>query len=359
MSKIVFVRPLRTLEQSYGELAPAGSTEPSQGVCSLAAVARKAGYETEIVDATMEGLSNERAAEEILSRRPKYVGLSALTATIHDAAAIARLIKERSSQKPVFSEKTGFSAGEVITIVGGVHVTAVAEETMRLFPHFDLGVLGEGEETILELLACLDSGSDLRAVKGLILRDGDRLVRTAPRPFIRDLDTLPFPAWDLLKGYPECSRPPAWCPNVGASGLVITSRGCTGKCTFCDRLCFGTTCRAHSADYVLNLVRYLKERFGVGYVRFLDDNFLLFPKRLEAICEGLLKPEMKLVWSCFGRVDTVDARRLRLMRAAGCHEIAYGIESGSQRILDLIRKEITLNQIREAVRLTHDAGIEV
>ncbi|MBM4083006.1 MAG: cobalamin B12-binding domain-containing protein, partial [Planctomycetes bacterium] len=82
MSKIVFVRPLRTLEQSYGELAPAGSTEPSQGVCSLAAVARKAGYETEIVDATMEGLSNERAAEEILSRKPKYVGLSALTATI-------------------------------------------------------------------------------------------------------------------------------------------------------------------------------------------------------------------------------------------------------------------------------------
>ncbi len=344
MTRVALVRPLRTLEQSYGKLAAAGSTEASQGLCSLAAAALNAGFDAFLVDATIEGLSNEQAAERILAREPTIVGLSSVTASIYDAAEIARIIKQR--------------APDTATVIGGVHVTAVPEETMRRFPAFDAAVLGEGEDTILELIPALEGERPLREVKGLMFRDGDQLVTTEPRPFIRPLDRLPFPAWDLLPGYPQCCRPPAWSPRQGEAGLVITSRGCTGKCTFCDRKCFGSVCRAHSAEYVLELIAYLRERFGIRYLRFLDDNFLLWPTRLRRICEGLIDRGEGVTWSCFGRVDTVNPELLRLMKEAGCREISYGIESGSQRILDVIRKGITLDQVREAVAATHRAGIE-
>ena len=341
--KVVFVRPLRTLEQSYGRLAAAGSTEASQGLCSLAAVTRDAGIDTEVVDATIEGLSNEAAAERVLQAKPSLVGLSSVTAAVHDAAAIASIVKER--------------APNTTTAIGGVHVTAVPDETLRAFPSFDLAAVGEGEDTVLELVEALGSGADLSAVRGLVLRDGDELVHTESRPFIRPLDRLPFPAWDMLPGYPQCCRPPAWSPRQGEAGLVITSRGCTGRCTFCDRKCFGTVCRAHSADYVLELVTHLRDRFGIRYLRFLDDNFLLWPRRLRRICEGMIDRGMDFTWSCFGRVDTVDEDILELMKAAGCQEISYGIESGSQRILGLIQKDITLDQVRHAVAATHNVGI--
>ncbi len=343
MTRVAFVRPLRTLEQSYGKLAAAGSTEASQGLCSLAAVTRDAGIDTFIVDATIEGLGNEEAAERILAQEPTVVGLSSVTASIYDAAEIAQIIKQR--------------APEAATIIGGVHATAVPEETMRLFPAFDVAAIGEGEETILELIPALEGKQPLRDVKGLMFRDRGELVTTEPRPFIRPLDKLPFPAWDMLPGYPQCCRPPAWSPRHGEAGLVITSRGCTGKCTFCDRRCFGTVCRAHSAEYVLDLIAYLRERFGIRYLRFLDDNFLLWPKRLRKVCEGMIDRGMDFTWSCFGRVDTADPDVLRLMKEAGCREISYGIESGSQRILDAIHKDITLDQVREAVAATHRVGI--
>lgn len=345
MATVVFARPLRTLEESYGDLAAAGSTEASQGLCSLASVTREAGHEAHIVDATLQRLDNEAAADAILRLKPMCVGLSALTATAHDAGAIAAAIKRREPSVKV--------------ILGGVHVTALPDETMGAFPAVDIAVLGEGEETIVDLLRALETGGDALDVRGLMIRQGERLIRTEPRPLIRRLDDLPFPAWDLLPGYPQCCRPPAWSPNLGESGLIITSRGCTGKCTFCDRTCFGSVCRAHSAEYVIRLLAHLKGRFGIRHVRILDDNFTLWPKRLRSICERMMDERMGLVWSCFARVDTVDADVLRLMKEAGCAEISYGIESGSQRILDTIRKEVTLGQIREAVRLTRSAGIEI
>ena len=341
--KVVFARPRRTLEESYGKLAAAGSTEASQGICSLAAVTRGAGLETVLLDATIDGLDNQEAAERIAAARPDLVGISSVTASAYDAGEVAALVKERDPA--------------ITTVIGGVHVTAVPQETMAELPAFDVGVIGEGEETVLDLVEAVAGGGSLAGVRGLIFREGDRLVETEPRPFIRPLDSLPFPAWDLLPGYPQCCRPPAWSPRDGEAGLVITSRGCTGRCTFCDRKCFGTICRAHSAEYVLELVAYLRERFGIRYLRFLDDNFLLWPKRLRRVCEGLLDRKLGFTWSCFGRVDTVDEDLLRLMKAAGCQEISYGIESGSQRILDVIRKDITLDQVREAVAATRRAGI--
>lgn len=343
MSKVAFVRPLRTLEQSYGKLSAAGSTEAPQGLCSLAAVTRQAGIETVLVDATIEGLSNTQAAERALALAPQVVGISSVTASIHDAAEIAEIVKSRSPS--------------VVTVIGGVHVTAVPSETMTRFRAFDVGVVGEGEDTVLELIAALDHRQPLSGIRGLAVRDVDHVVVTEVRPFIRPLDKLPYPAWDLLPGYPQCCRPPAWSPRQGEAGLVITSRGCTGKCTFCDRKSFGSVCRAHSADYVLALLTYLRDRFGIRYLRFLDDNFLLWPKRLRRICEGMLDQNLSFSWSCFGRVDSVNSEVLRLMKAAGCQEISYGIESGSQRILDVIRKGITLDQVRDAVAATKRAGI--
>lgn len=343
MSDIIFTRPLLTAEEMYGVLSSAGASEPSLGLCYLAAVTRKNNYKTEIMDAVALKMKNNELAKAIVEKSPVFVGISAVTLSAYNAGDLARKIKELNQNIKI--------------IVGGVHITAVPEETMERFPDFDIGVIGEGEETIVELLGALRANKNLAEVKGLIFRENGELIKNEKRPLIRNLDSLPLPAWDLLPELKRYYGPPAWSLSQGASGLLISSRGCSNACTYCDRGCFGEYVRAHSADYFMRMVKDLYSNHNLKQFRINDDNFLLFKPRLKEVCQRLIDENLKIKWSCFARADNVDEETLILMKKAGCWQISYGVETGSQEIHDLEKKNLTLEQIKKAIALTKKIGI--
>lgn len=343
MVDIIFTRPLLTQKQMYADLAGVGSSEPPLGLCYLAAAAREGGFKTALIDGLILNMGCAELAREILSRGPKYVGISSVTLSIYDAGELARLIKEADKKIKV--------------IIGGAQVTALPLETMKKFPHFDIGVLGEGEVTIVELLRALEENSALDGIPGLVFSKGEEFTITAKRDFIKELDSLPLPAWDLLPDM-SCYSPPAWSLSGGNSGLLITSRGCAARCIYCDRSGFGSACRAHSADYVLRMIRRLYDRYNVRHFRINDDNFILFKSRLQELCRRIIKEGPRISWSCFARVDGVDPQVLKLMKDAGCRQISYGVETASQEIHDIEKKHITISQIEQAVKWTYEAGIK-
>ncbi|MBN1671585.1 MAG: cobalamin-dependent protein [Kiritimatiellae bacterium] len=343
MSGIVFCKPPLPLEKLYGGLSKGGNEMPPLGLAYLAAATRQAGYETAIVDALPLKLTFEQTVDRILSHGPRWVGLTAVTISVHDAARVAAMLKQRDAR--------------LVTIIGGPHVTGAPEETMRRFPELDIGVLGEGERTVVDLLQALERGGALREVPGLILREDGGPVRTAKRAFIQDLDTLPYPAWDLLPHLSTHYQPAADSLARLPSTSLVTSRGCSGQCTFCDRGVFGNRCRAHSAEYVMGMIHHLRDTYGIRDIHIYEDNFTLFKPRLKAICDRLIEERADLSLFCMARVDTVTPEILSLMRRAGFWQIAWGIESGSQAILDGIRKDVTVEQNLRTLQWARDAGI--
>ena len=351
MSSIVFMTPPLSLEARYGSWAKAGNAMPSLGILSLAAVTRQEGFDCWVIDAAARDLDQEQVLQKVKEIRPRYIGLSTTTFSIGNAAQLAKRIKLINK--------------DITVIVGGPHITSTPQETMERFSEFDLGVIGEGEVTVVELLNVLEKGGELEEVKGVIYREekgeyggeDTPLHRTSPRELIEDLDQLPFPAHDLLEGFPKSFHPPPFKMSRFPAAAIVTSRGCPNRCIFCDRSVFGNRCRAFSSEYIIDWIKELVRRYGVKELLIEDDTFVLFRSRLIEICEGILKEGLDLSWSCLGRVDMVTPELLKLMRKAGCWEIGYGIESGVQHILNLEEKNINLAQVEQAVAWSKEAGI--
>jgi radical SAM superfamily enzyme YgiQ (UPF0313 family) len=274
---------------------------------------------------------------------PDVLGLSATTFTVAAAATVAQEVKRFRPQ--------------VVTILGGPHVSAVPVETMQRFDAFDVAVVGEGEATLVDLLEALAARRLLAEVPGLVIKDGKGLHATGPRAPIADLDVLPLPAWDLLDGFPQRYAPAPFKVRQRPAASLVSSRGCPNRCIFCDRSVFGDRCRFHSADSVVSAMRTLHERFGVHEICFEDDTFVTHRPRLKEICGRLIALDLGITWNCLARVNQVTAEGLDLMRRAGCWQVSFGLESGAQRILDLVGKHATLVQIREAVAMTRAAGL--
>ena len=342
--KIVFVTPPMSQEERYGRLAGAGSTMPSLGLLSLATAVRRNGFETSIIEAGCRNLNLEETVELIDGMSPSFVGLTAATVSIHNAAALAKAIKRR--------------AEDIQTVIGGAHVTALPREVMSCFPQFDVGVIGEGDETIVELMQTASTGGDFGSIDGLALRENQAVHLTGGRKLISDLDRLPFPAWDLLQGFPNGYHPPGFRFKRLPAASVVTSRGCPSHCLFCDRSVFGNRHRTFSSDYVVEMIETLNREHGVREILFEDDTFLLHEKRVRAICEQLIRKRLDISWSCLGRAGGDDPATLALMKRAGCWQISYGIESGAQEILDLVQKGTKLEDVEETVRLTREAGLK-
>lgn len=343
---IVFVQPPLSLEKRYGVLAQAGYREPAFGLCYLAAVTRQHGFNTSIVDAEALNLNTEKTVDSILSFEPDYVGITATTQLIRSAAAVAKEIKNRGPKIKV--------------IIGGVHVTALPKETLLENSCFDYAVIGEGEETLVELLNALETKKDLELVKGLAIRQPvNNVFLTEKRPFIKNLDTLPYPAFDLLPNMARYYRVSTQSVNRLPALSLVTSRGCPGKCTFCDTSVHGHIPRAHSAEYVANLMKILNKEYGAKSILFDDDNFLTFRPRLKELVKIIKSEGLDLTWSCMGRVDMADFETLRIAKSGGCWQIMYGIETGSQKLLDFYKKNITLEQIEHAIKVTKQAGLKI
>ena len=346
MTDIIFTRVYHSLEKEFGYLSKFGCIEISNGICWLAAVTRNHGLKTEIIDALPLALDNEKLAEAISKKSPKYVGISTCTLDIYATSDLAERIKRIQPN--------------ITIIVGGPHITAVPEETMRRFSAIDIGVIGEGEATIIDLIDSIEKKNNkpLSDVEGIIYREGKNILRTKPRPFIEDLDSLPLPAWDLLPDLNKHYFPPAWSANTGHTSTITTSRGCPFQCTYCDRQVFGNRARYHSAEYVMNMFKTLYFKYNINYFRIGDDNFMINKDRLFKICDIILKENLKIRWSCLARADFIESKMLQAMKKAGCWSIAFGVETGSQRIHDIEKKHIKLEQIEKGVALTRKAGIK-
>lgn len=341
--RVVFVYPSVKLKGRYREVAE-GISVPPQGLCYLAAIAREEGWDPAIIDAHAIGLDEVRLASAILEKEPDCVGFTAPTMLVGSASRTAELVKMKSPKTTV--------------VIGGPHITVMPRETMERFHTFDIGVLGEGERTIAELLRVLETDGDISRINGIVYRENGGVKFTPSRRFIENMDTIPMPAWDLLPDIPHYYRQSIVRIDKIPSVSITTSRGCPCKCIFCARNVFGNTCRAYSAERVLKMIDYLKERYNIKGLSIEDENFLAYRKRLRELCEKLIERRENLSWSCAGRVDMVTKDILKLMREAGCWEISFGIESGSQPILDFIKKGITLAEIQDAIALTHESGIK-
>lgn len=339
--RIVLVNPPISLEERYGRFSGAGNSMPSLGLLSLAAVVRSQGFDVHVIEASARRGGLDETVRRIQRLSPDVVGITATTLSMGRAATLAEQIKAADPQVQI--------------ILGGAHVTAVPRETLTRFPQFDLAVLGEGEQTLLDVLEA--DGEGLQKILGLGLRCNGEVVITSPRPFIRELDRLPFPAWDLLENFPRAYDPPPFRVHRLPAASIVTSRGCPNRCTFCDRSVFGRVFRAYSAEVVLAMVEELQTRYGVRELLIEDDTFVMDRTRVLRICEGLLCRNQRVSWSCLGRVDRMDRELLRIMKRAGCWQIGYGIESGDQSILDQAQKGIRLEQARQAVAWTRQVGI--
>ena len=341
----VFMTPPVTLEERYGPLATSGNCVPCLASLILAALARSKGYGAHVIDCAAEGLTQAEAMERLEGLEPDLVGFTTTTLTTLPAERLARAVKVRFPRARV--------------VVGGPHATAVPEETLERCASFDAAALHEGEETLLDLLEALEHGeSDFTRVAGLACRDAEGMIRrTPPRTYFRELDTLPFPAWDLLNEFPDRYTPGFFKVRQMPSTSFVSSRGCPFECSFCDTAVFGQKIRSHSAAYMADLFEYLNRQFGIRDVTFEDDTFMVYRRNVEAFCRELQQRNLRMTWACNSRVSLAHPDLLQSMKAAGCWHISYGIESGSQEILDHESKKITLKQIEEGIRNTAEAGI--
>ncbi len=314
---------------------------PSMGLAYLAAVLEQHGYKVEILDAPAFQLTYEKIPTEVERRKPDIVGVTATTAVAPSALKTAQMVKD--------------AVPEALVVMGGPHITFLPEETMKAEPSIQIGVIGEGEYTLLDLVKTWEKNGNLKEVKGVIYRENGSLKYAEPRPLIENLDELPFPARHLL----PMERYKVFGKHE-ILGLIFTSRGCPFNCTFCSSsLIFGKKFRARSPKNVVDEVEEFVEQYKSNHIEFVDDLFIFDKKRVKEICRELKERGLDVLWVCSARVDTVDGEIFKVIRDAGCIMVYLGVESGVQRVLNLMRKGIKVEQSVRAVKLAKEAGLQV
>jgi radical SAM superfamily enzyme YgiQ (UPF0313 family) len=339
--KIALVHPPEPIKS----IASAVTQHPIN-LASLAAWLLRDGHDVRIWDYGVDPYDDEAFLARVAGYAPDLVGFSCMTPLIKNGGRMAARLKERFPG--------------VHTVVGGPHVSAIPEPTLHEFPGFDLGVIGEGEATIAEVAAQLAAKGDVAGVAGTVHRcaPGGAIVVEAPRALIGDLDTLPYPARHLIdfKKYEAYSSSPGVHGKDLRITQMFTSRGCPVKCIFCaSHVTHRNKVRFRSAAHVLGEVRECVEKYGIQHFTIDDDTFTYGKKRLLEVCEGLR--EIGIAWDCDSRVDSVSPEILRTMAASGCKKIAFGVESGSPRVLELIQKRITVERVEDAFRWANEAGL--
>jgi anaerobic magnesium-protoporphyrin IX monomethyl ester cyclase len=311
---------------------------PPLGLGYVLSYLRRHGISANLIDCTF--LSEKEALEIIKKSMPKIVGIYSMFSMKHTAIKMADLLKNSSN----------------MLVAGGPLPTLCPEDFLG---DFDVVVVGEGEETMLELVRAVENKRPLSTVRGIVYKkkgDEAEVVYTPPRELIEDLDSLPFPARGLFDNESYKSH---YRKKFGYTiTSIITSRGCPFNCDFCSRAVFGNRFRVRSA---VNVVDEMEDVQAMEYERiwFADDCFTLKRKRLFGICDEIIRRGLKIDWECLSRVDTVDRETAIKMRKAGCLRVFFGIESGNDSVLALMNKQVTVDQARKAVFTTKSVGIQV
>jgi anaerobic magnesium-protoporphyrin IX monomethyl ester cyclase len=308
------------------------------GLAYLGAITEQEGHEVNIIDCQAEKLTYETFRDRVSKETPDIIGVTATTLLYKSAMKLIEIAKEAHPN--------------AITMLGGSHGTFWDENALNEYPTLDIVVRREGEITFKELLNSFQKNISLTNVLGITFRQKDgKIVRTPDRPFIEDLDKLPFPAHHLLP-----------LDDLKRMGKVlfplITSRGCVFWCDFCSTVrMFGRGYRWRSPKNVVDEMQLVHDKYGVEQVTFYDDAFSVDRNRVLKICEELHARKLDMTWDCGTRVDMVDRDLLKTMRDAGCIAVWLGVESGSEAILGAMNKKIKLDQTRLAYKTAHDVGL--
>ncbi|MDP2921140.1 MAG: radical SAM protein [Candidatus Omnitrophota bacterium] len=328
---VILVRP-------KNESVPEGvvSTQHPINLGYLASWLKKNNVRTELLDLEVENLGRPAILEIIKKSNPLIVGLSCMTSTITAGHDIAKLVKENFPDLKV--------------VVGGVHSTAIPHRTLKEFPCFDIVMRGEGEITFLELYNTIVSGSDLSKVRGLVYRAQDNnFIDTGLRPLIEDLDILPFPDREFLNAdlYKRTHTSRAFSRATKNISEIMTARGCPYSCIFCaSKVTFGSKVRYRSVKNIIAEMEECAAKYKTNHFTILDDTFTFKKDVFYPVCDYL--KSKKITWDCFTRVDRVDEEMVAKMVESGCEKVSFGLESGSQKMLNLIKKGITIDQIKKA-----------
>jgi anaerobic magnesium-protoporphyrin IX monomethyl ester cyclase len=306
------------------------------GLGYLAAVLEKNQYEVDVIDCPALNLSYEDFRNEISKRQPSIVGITSATLTYKSALIIAKIAKE--------------ACPNCLTVLGGIHATFWDDKALEECPSLDIVVRREGEITLLELVQKLEAGKSYNDLLGITYRKDDKIIQNIDRPYIENLDELPFPArhfWplDRIKKYEEMY-------------YMMSSRGCAYWCEFCSTVrMHGRKCRMRSAKNIVDELEFLIKTYEAAQFTFADDVFTLDKARTEELCNEIINRKLKIKWNCGTRVDMVTKELLLKMTEAGCIAVWFGVESGSQQVLNEMRKGISIEQTIKAFGWLREIGI--
>ena len=291
-------------------------------------------HDVKVIDVCAEKLDNDSLRKKITKINPEIVGITSDTLSFQRAIEIAELIKQIDK--------------ETIIVIGGAHSNALPTYPLK-YDCFDMSIYGEGERTVVELWDIIEREKSYEDVKGIVFKENNEIIINPKRELIENLDELPFPARHL---FPMDKYTGEFGLYVSPIYPVGTSRGCPFSCAFCsNNVIFGKRYRSRSPRDIVNEIELLITEYGAKGIYFREDIFTLNKKRVIEICNEIKERRLDFKWVCESRVDTINEDMLRSMKNAGCELIWFGVESGSQKILDRIHKQITIAQSRDAFKL--------
>ena len=317
-------------------------TMPTLGIGYLSSFLKNKGHDVSIIDANLKGLAKNKLMTLLADINPQIVGVSFTTMGRFEAFELIKLVKK--------------TLPKAITIAGGPHASLTSDDILTHLPELDIVVRGEGEETINEVVEKLEGNSDLSGIAGISYRKDNNIINNPPRELIKDLNTLPFPEQKLDEYNFKMLVPGK---GILRFGSILASRGCPYNCYFCSlKVLWSRKVRKRSPENIIDELVFLKDRYKIGGFAALDDTFTLDKKWVEEICDLMEKKRLNLSFTCHIRVDSVDYNLLKRLKQAGCYEVSYGAESGSQRILDeVICKGTKVEQIKDVRIWCQELGI--
>mgnify|MGYP001559631914 CR=1 FL=1 len=314
------------------------------GILYIAAVLEKEGHTVLAYD-PLVNITNDKVVNKILSDSPAVVGLSISTAQFARGLDLAKKIKAINPKIKI--------------VVGGVHISALPLDVME-YDCFDFAIFGEGEITMKELCRAIENGgNDFSKIAGLVYRKDGRIMQNEKRELIKNLDELPLPARHLLPAE-WYLQPPGKIRGywLDRSITLMASRGCPYHCIYCgSHIIFGRTPRYRSPEKVVEEIEYLMKEYGVQGAWFNDDELTVNEDWLNKFCDILIEKGINFKWSCQARVNQGSVELMKKMKKSGCIQIDYGVESGSQRILNVLKKGTTIEQIKKKFKETKEIGI--
>lgn len=344
MGKALLINPSYTASYGGSKASIVNPIFPTLGLATIAAVADQKGHKMEILDLSYLDYDPKVIEEKIKEFKPDVVGVTATTPLVNQAIDISYIAKDISQSIKV--------------VVGGAHVTAMPRETLNV-SRIDAVVMGEGDYILSEIL----DGTDLKDVKGIFYRDGDDILFSGPRPVIKDLDSLPFPAWHLYDMDIYRKHLTKLYVKQRPAVKAEFSRGCIYQCNFCaSKLTMGFGYRKKSPERVAEEVKWAHS-LGIKEILVADDIFTDDKEWAMGVTESILKTNTKLWWSCTNgiRVESADLELFRLMKKSKCYRVFYGFESGADQVLKDFGKggKANIEAGHRAVRIARQAGMDV